>query len=47
MTTPSTSARGRRVEDLRGIRARGGTFQVRVYSGMDPVTGERVYLTGS
>jgi integrase len=45
--TSTQSASGRRVKDLRGIRARGGSFQVRVYSGTDPVTGERVYLTGS
>jgi hypothetical protein len=29
------------------IRERGGTFQVRVYLGEDPVTGERVDLTGT
>lgn len=30
-----------------GIRERGGVFQVRVHVGTDPVTGERVDLTGS
>lgn len=30
-----------------GIRERGGVFQVRVYVGTDPVTGERVDLTGT
>jgi len=30
-----------------GIRERGGVFQVRVYVGADPVTGERVDLTGT
>ena len=34
------SASGRPAEDLRGIRVRGGSYQVRVYSGMDPVSGE-------
>ena len=29
------------------IRERGGVFQVRVYLGLDPVTGERVDLTGT
>jgi len=30
-----------------GIRERGGVFQVRVYVGIDPVTGERVDLAGT
>ncbi len=30
-----------------GIRERGGVYQVRVYVGTDPVTGERVDLTGT
>jgi integrase len=30
-----------------GIRERGGVYQVRVYVGIDPVTGERVDLTGT
>lgn len=30
-----------------GIRQRGGVYQVRVYVGVDPVTGERVDLTGT
>jgi integrase len=30
-----------------GIRERGGVYQVRVYVGADPVTGERVDLTGT
>lgn len=30
-----------------GIRERGGVFQVRVYVGTDPVSGERVDLTGT
>src|SRR5882757_8083666 len=29
------------------IRQRGGTFQVRVYAGVDPVTGKANYLTES
>jgi hypothetical protein len=40
---PSEQARRRRG----GIRERGGVFQVRVYVGTDPVTGERVDLTGT
>jgi hypothetical protein len=30
-----------------GIRERGGVYQVRVYVGADPVTGDRVDLTGT
>ena len=37
----------RRQTDLTGIRKRGSTYQVRVFSGVDPVTGQKAYLTGS
>ena len=40
---PSEQARRRRG----GIRERGGVFQVRVHVGTDPVTGQRVDLTGT
>ena len=30
-----------------GIRERAGVYQVRVYVGLDPVTGERVDLAGT
>jgi hypothetical protein len=33
--------------DLTGIRQHGGTFQVRVFTGSDPVTGKKVMATGS
>ncbi|MGH3533502.1 MAG: tyrosine-type recombinase/integrase [Pseudonocardiaceae bacterium] len=34
-------------KDLTGIRQRGGTYQVRLFGGQDPVTGKQVMLTGS
>jgi integrase len=34
-------------KDLTGIRRRGGTYQVRLFGGQDPVTGKQVMLTGS
>ncbi|MEO7194976.1 MAG: hypothetical protein ABIZ05_09155 [Pseudonocardiaceae bacterium] len=34
-------------KDLTGIRQRGGTYQVRLLGGQDPVTGKQVMLTGS
>lgn len=34
-------------KDLTGIRQRGGTYQVRLFGGCDPVTGKQVMLTGS
>ncbi|MGH3900729.1 MAG: hypothetical protein ACRDTA_21290 [Pseudonocardiaceae bacterium] len=34
-------------KDLIGIRQRGGTYQVRLFGGQDPVTGKQVMLTGS
>ncbi|MDQ3763525.1 MAG: site-specific integrase [Actinomycetota bacterium] len=34
-------------KDLTGIRRRGGTFQVRVSAGLDPVTGRQLMLSGS
>jgi hypothetical protein len=39
--------RNRAAADLTGIRQRGGTFQVRVFIGNDPVTGKKVMVTGS
>ena len=39
--------RKRAAVDLTGIRQRGGTFQVRVFVGNDPVTGKKVMVTGS
>lgn len=41
------SARQGRVKDMTGIRERGGSYQVRVFGGQDPVTGRQVILTGS
>ncbi|MGH3685165.1 MAG: hypothetical protein ACRDRU_04890 [Pseudonocardiaceae bacterium] len=35
------------LKDLTGIRQRGGTYQVRLVGGQDPVTGKQVMLTGS
>jgi len=51
-TSLSTSYRHRMASDQGkrrrgGIRERGGVYQVRVYVGPDPVTGERADLTGS
>jgi len=41
-------ARSRAAKRIEGsIRQRGGTFQVRVYAGVDPVTGKANYLTES
>ena len=34
-------------KDLTGIRQRGGTYQVRVFAGYDPVTGRQLMLSGS
>jgi integrase len=34
-------------KDLTGIRRRGGTYQVRISGGYDPVTGRQLFLTGS
>ncbi|MGH3480185.1 MAG: hypothetical protein ACRDQD_25530 [Nocardioidaceae bacterium] len=34
-------------KDLTGIRQRGGTYQVRVSAGYDPVTGRQLMLSGS
>jgi integrase len=39
--------RKRATADLTGIRQRGGKFQVRIFGGIDPVTGKQVMLTGS
>ncbi|HET9257070.1 MAG TPA: hypothetical protein VFO16_17995 [Pseudonocardiaceae bacterium] len=33
-------------KDLTGIRQRGGTYQVRISGGYDPVTGRQLFLTG-
>ena len=41
----ASSGRSRRQQG--GIRRRGNSFQVSVYAGEDPVTGKRLYLTGS
>jgi len=41
------AATKRRRRDLTGIRSRGSTYQVRIFSGIDPVTGKKAYLTGS
>jgi integrase len=40
-------ARQGRTRDMTGIRERGGSYQVRVFGGQDPVTGRQVILTGS
>lgn len=34
-------------KDLTGIRQEGGTYQVRVSGGMDPLTGRQLMLSGS
>jgi integrase len=34
-------------KDLTGIRTRGGSYQIRIFGGNDPVTGKQVMLTGS
>jgi integrase len=34
-------------KDLTGIRQRGGTYQIRISAGCDPVTGRQLVLTGS
>jgi hypothetical protein len=34
-------------KDLTGIRQRGGTYQVRISAGYDPVTGRQLMLSGS
>jgi hypothetical protein len=39
--------RKRGAADLTGILQRGGTYQVRIFGGCDPVTGKQVILTGS
>ena len=46
MAATKTPRRGR-TKDLQGIRQRGGSYQVRVYGGTDPVTGKQLILTGS
>lgn len=46
MAATKTPRRGR-TKDLQGIRLRGGSYQVRVYGGRDPVTGKQFILTGS
>jgi integrase len=46
MAAPTTPRRPRS-KDLRGIRQRGQSYQVRVFSGTDPLTGKEVYVTGS
>lgn len=38
---------GRRTTDMDQIRTRGNSYQVNVYAGLDPLTGKRVYLSGS
>lgn len=41
-------ARGKQnPKDLTGIRQRGGSYQMRIFGGQDPVTGKQVMLTGS
>jgi integrase len=42
-----TTPRQSRGKDLQGIRQRGRSYQVRVFSGTDPLTGKEVYLSGS
>jgi len=34
-------------KDLTGIRQRGGRYQIRLFGGLDPVTGKQMMLTGS
>ena len=34
-------------KDLTGIRQRGGTYQIRVSAGYDPVTGRQLMVSGS
>ena len=46
MAAPATPRR-LRAKDLRGIRQRGLSYQVRVFAGTDPLTGKDLYLTGS
>jgi len=46
MAAPTTSRRPR-AKNLRGIRQRGRSYQVRVFAGTDPLTGREVFLTGS
>lgn len=46
MAAPTTPRRPR-TKDLNGIRTRGRSYQVRVFSGIDPLTGKEVYVTGS
>src|SRR5918994_6210349 len=46
MAAPTTP-RPPRAKDLRGIRQRGRSYQVRIFSGKDPLTGAPVYVTGS
>lgn len=47
MATKDNGAGRRGSKDLRGIRQRGSTYQVRVFGGPDPVTGKPVMLTGT
>lgn len=42
-----TAARRRNQRQRGQIRQRGGSFQVTVYAGIDPLTGKRMYLTDS
>jgi integrase len=46
MTSSEGTAKDRS-EDLRDIRQRGPNYQVRVFTGYDPVTGKQVFLAGS
>ena len=41
------ATRKARSKDLTSIRQRGGSYQVRVFAGDDPVSGQKMYLTGS
>jgi hypothetical protein len=41
------TSRKRKAADLTGIRQRGARFQVRIFGGIDPVTGRQLILTGS
>jgi hypothetical protein len=42
-----TAARRRNQRQRGQIRQRGGSFQITVYAGIDPLTGKRMYLTDS
>jgi hypothetical protein len=47
LTLALMACRKQAPKDLTRIRQRGGTYQVRLFGGLDPVAGKQVMLAGS